>query len=147
MRRLISISCLLAAIFGWLAVPQTSSADVTCAKANPITGVCIVKVPQRAKPERPSDKPRSRIPGGNTACTVDGVRVPCRHNGGVWSNSHRCYLKPLAKQPPKSDPSWMGHTTGAVYHCFQVDDSDTYYVWLATAPGVPAPPDPRTLAL
>ena len=148
MRRLISVSFLIAGILISMAVTaEKAHALPTCLKTDPLTGVCLVAVQVPGDPKPISDdKPRSSRTGGNPGCVLDGSKVPCRHNGGIWSNAHRCYLKRVANQPPKSDPSWEGHSNGAVYHCFQADDNDTYQVWLATAPGAAPPPDPRVLA-
>ncbi|MDC5698064.1 hypothetical protein OO014_12415 [Intrasporangium calvum] len=61
-------------------------------------------------------------------------------------------MKPLAPQPPKSDPRWSGHTDGAIYECYDplvaaVGGIPITYRWAATPPAGPAaPPDPRVLA-
>ncbi|MGW7196195.1 ATP-binding protein [Streptomyces chryseus] len=44
---------------------------------------------------------------GTFDCYIPGV--------GTWSESHGCYIRLLEPQPPKSDPIWDGHTTGAIY--------------------------------
>ncbi|MFK4120057.1 ATP-binding protein [Streptomyces longwoodensis] len=48
---------------------------------------------------------KERSPGW--PCSIPGV--------GQWSESYGCYIRKLEPQPPKSDPVWQGHTTGAIY--------------------------------
>jgi hypothetical protein len=65
---------------------------------------------------------------------------------GSWDAGLDCYLTLMSPQPPKSDPSWQGHTTGAIYVCttWPPRTTGTTELWLATPP---TGPDPRTLAL
>ncbi|MFE2268517.1 ATP-binding protein [Streptomyces lavendulae] len=50
-------------------------------------------------------KERPGSPGWE--CYIPGV--------GTWSESYGCWIRKLEPQPPKSDPIWDGHTTGAIY--------------------------------
>lgn len=50
-------------------------------------------------------KERPGSPGWE--CHIPGV--------GTWSEAHGCWIRKLDPQPPKSDPLWDGHTTGAIY--------------------------------
>ncbi|MFE9121436.1 ATP-binding protein [Streptomyces sp. NPDC007172] len=50
------------------------------------------------------------------ATQVSGTGWPCSLPGvGTFNESSGCYVRKLDPQPPKSDPVWEGHTTGAVY--------------------------------
>jgi len=151
MRRLRLRSSLAALLLTILATatPAPASADVTCHKRDLRTGSCLIHTTAPAKgagAPAPPTRPVGDRSNGPTACTLERETVPCRHQGGTWSNSHHCYLKRMQVQPPKSDPAWQGHPTGAVYHCFLLDENDAYPVWLAAAPGAAPPPDPRVLA-
>ncbi|MFF6979412.1 ATP-binding protein [Streptomyces sp. NPDC008343] len=75
--------------------------------------------------------------------TVPGTAGwPCNIPGvGTWSQSEGCYVRKLDPQPPKSDPIWDGHTTGAIYAfaCMaQVNalptPADGFARWSATDP-------------
>lgn len=70
-------------------------------------------------------------------------------------NGVQCY--PAGKsspQPPKSDPVWKGHTTGAIYDCIvpprvgpgMIVAGMTLKYWAATPLAAPPPPDPSQLA-
>ena len=84
--------------------------------------------------------------------TANGDAVPCRDGQSWWSDSWGCYAKPMAPQPPKTDPRWSGNTDGALYECYdplvaRSGGIAITYRWAATPPAGPAaPPDPRVLA-
>ncbi|MFI5708812.1 hypothetical protein [Kribbella sp. NPDC051620] len=119
---------------------------------SPITHKCTFWL----KSELGKGAGKKTSPGKSTKV---GKRV-CQHNGGAqactsdlgnWSNSEQCYLQRLTPQPPKSDPSWGGHTDGEVWACLREQGYSqgrhlvTKWVWL------PGPPDtvvvdPLTLA-
>ncbi|MFJ8015015.1 ATP-binding protein [Streptomyces sp. NPDC096339] len=53
---------------------------------------------------------------------------PCHIEGiGTLDERKMCYIGLMHPQPPKSDPSWQGHTDGAIY----------YYACLAQTHGLP----------
>ena len=128
---------------------STAAADVGCRKLNLRSGQCVVKikVPPAGRSD-PAGKGSPQTNGRNQAesCSLAGQRVSCRTAAGIWSTTHRCYVKAMAKQLPKSDPTWEGHKTGRLYWCTIPPDQDSYPVWLATAPGAAPPPDPLVLA-
>ena len=124
-----------------------ASADTKCQKTNPRTGVCVIVAPHPGRGSDSGDRGDGGSSGHASRCILGGEELPCRHRGGTWSNSHHCYLRRMLYQPPKSAPAWQGHTTGRLYHCFVLDDLDSYPVWLATPPGAAPLPDPRVLAL
>ena len=82
--------------------------------------------------------------------SYSGKEVPCRDGSSWWSNDRDCYVSLADPQPPKSDPQWEGHKTGAIYECYSpgIVGTRMYTFWSATSPAGPAaPPDPRVLAL
>lgn len=94
---------------------------------------------------KPGRKQQKRV------CQHNGAAQACTSDLGNWSNSQQCYLQRLSPQPPKSDPSWGGHTDGEVWACVREQGYNlgthlvTKWVWL------PGPPDtvvtdPLTLA-
>ena len=154
MRRLISVGITLGILTAsYISTSTLASADTKCRRTDPRTGVCLIVAadPGHGGNRRAGTEVGSISGSGSgasdDACQLNGQKVPCEQDGGIWSNSHRCYLKLMADQPPKSDPAWEGHTTGNLYQCFLAGDPDFYPVWLATAPGAAPPPDPRVLAL
>ena len=132
----------------------TASAETTCQKRNPRTGACLIEVAvpghsikevsqQGTEPRRPKRSNDAPAP----TCVAGDRNIPCRDAfGGTWSSSHGCYLRPMTVQLPRSDPAWQGHKDGNLYWCYLADDSDAFSLWLAAAPGAPAPPDPEVLA-
>ncbi|MER5549951.1 ATP-binding protein [Streptomyces sp. NPDC002589] len=55
-------------------------------------------------------------------------QYPCHIDGiGTLDESTMCYIGLANPQPPKSDPVWQGHTTGAIY----------YYACLSQTHGLP----------
>jgi hypothetical protein len=115
---------------------------VTCHHHN-LAGVCVVTV---GSPGHGGQPPTSGGGSGSQQCVSDGRVIPCTTGLGTWDSGLECYLKLMAPQPPKSDPLWQGHTTGAIYECTSWPPRTTGVtdMWLATPP---TGPDPRTLAL
>lgn len=151
MRRLRLAGLIAATLLGAFAspAPMPAAADVSCHKTDLRTGVCLIEVTVTHDEPEPAGRGAQlerRGKGGPAACVLKDVKLPCRHGGGVWSNTHHCYLKRMETQPPKADPVWRGQDAGAIYHCFLIDDGDAYPVWLAAAPDATPPPDPRVLA-
>lgn len=110
-------------------------------------GQCVVHV--RAPGQGGGKTPGVGGSGGFSTCTDKaGSRIPCTASGGSWDSSLQCYLSLEQPQPPKSDPVWQGHRTGAIYVCLAYpvcqNCTQSGLVWL------PAPPagiaDPRVLA-
>jgi hypothetical protein len=92
--------------------------------------------------------------GGKKAkpvCQFGGGAQACTSKLGNWSNSQQCYLQRVTPQPPKSDPSWAGHTDGSVWACVREQGYDegrhlvTSWVWLPGEPDTVVT-DPVTLA-
>jgi hypothetical protein len=116
---------------------------VTC-HHHTLAGVCVVTV---GSPGHGGHAPTSGGGSGSQQCLDNGQPVPCSRGGlGTWDSGLGCYLKLMASQPPKSDPLWQGHKTGAIYVCttWPPRTTGTTEIWLATPP---AGPDPRTLAV
>ena len=84
-------------------------------------------------------------------CQFGGAAQACTSYLGHWSNRQQCYLQRLTPQPPKSDPSWGGHTDGSVWACVREQGYDegrhlvTKWVWLPGQPDTVVT-DPVTLA-
>jgi hypothetical protein len=139
----LSTACLLLA-----ATPAWAShrPPVHCAQRD-AHGLCVVQVGDPGHGGGPGSG-TSGGTGGTQRCTdIDGKVIPCeRHGLGVWDASLNCYLELTNPQPPKSDPVWAGHTTGAIYDCLTWPPRTTGngWVWFANPP---AGPDPRALAL
>jgi hypothetical protein len=144
LRRLMTI-CLL--ISGVLATAEGTafakhSPPVTC--TNPSRyGSCVVTV---GSPGHGGHPPTAGGGSGTQKCVVGGRTIPCTTALGTWDAGLQCYLKLASPQPPKSDPAWQGHTTGAIYMCtvWPPRTTGTAELWFATPP---TGPDPRTLAL
>lgn len=149
----------LAAALGLLAASPASGTDpVTCPPPSildPQSGVCTIVVtdPGAPAPTQPGSGGGQNSGTSPSACVMaTGETVPCRENDTWWSNAWHCYVKPLVPQPPKTDPSWQGHTDGAVYECYDPliarnYGTALYFRWALTPPvGPAAPPDPRVLA-
>ena len=149
----------LALALGLLSTSPASAGDpVTCTPPSvfdPRWGICTIVVSD------PGDPASSRPRGGDgqsggtspSACVMaTGETVPCREGDAWWSNSWGCYVNPLEPQPPPTDPLWAGHSSGAIYECYDPlvarnYGTALYYRWSATPPAGPAaPPDPRVLA-
>jgi hypothetical protein len=107
-------------------------------------GQCVVTV---GSPGQGGHPPTTGGGSGRERCLDDGRPVPCSRGGlGSWDAALDCYVALMAPQPPKSDPVWRGHATGAIYVCtvWPPRTTGTAELWLATPP---MGPDPRTLAL
>lgn len=84
-------------------------------------------------------------------CQFNGAAQACTSSLGNWSNSHQCYLRREAPQPPFSDPRWQGHTDGSLWACVREQGYDegkhlvTEWVWLPGEPDTVVI-DPVTLA-
>lgn len=114
------------------------SGGVTCPPNSP---VCVVTVKKPATPGNGSGTARNVA--RKQACSIPddllnaGQTVPCSDpDFGSWSNADGCYYTMASLQPPKSDPAWGGHTTGAIYDstCFGTTGTGGGPVWRATAP-------------
>ncbi|TDW94582.1 hypothetical protein EV137_1899 [Kribbella pratensis] len=86
------------------------------------------------KPGKPPVKSITRTP--ERICMDGGAARACTSNLGNWSNGQQCYLRRLQPQPPKSDPSWQGHTDGAVWICVREQGNRfvTRWIWLPGRP-------------
>ena len=141
---------------------QTASADlpVQCSRGssyNPRTGKCVIAVtphpPDTTDPgtrRQSASQPVTSNAEQKCVSSYSGKEVPCEEGGSWWSNDRDCYVSLADPQPPKSDPQWEGHRTGAIYECYSpaLVGSRMYTFWSATSPAGPAaPPDPRVLAL
>ena len=141
---------------------QTASADlpVQCSRGssyNPRTGKCVIAVtphpPERTDPgtrRQSGSQPVTSNAEQKCVSSYSGKEVPCKEGDSWWSNDRDCYVSLADPQPPKSDPQWEGHRTGAIYECYSpaIVGTRMYTFWSATSPAGPAaPPDPRVLAL
>jgi hypothetical protein len=141
---------------------QTAGADlpVQCSRAssyNPRTGKCVIAVtphpPERTNPgmrRQSASQPVTSNVEQKCVSSYSGKEVPCKDGDSWWSNDRDCYVSLADPQPPRSDPQWEGHRTGAIYECYSpaLVGSRMYTFWSATSPAGPAaPPDPRVLAL
>lgn len=134
-----------------LVVSSAAMSSVALAKPGPVhcghhnlTGQCVVTVGSPGHGGRP---PTSGGGSGTQQCLDDGRPVPCSRGAlGDWDAGLGCYIALMKPQPPKSDPVWQGHTTGAIYVCtvWPPRTTGTAEIWMATPP---TGPDPRTLAL
>lgn len=84
-------------------------------------------------------------------CQLNGAAQACTSSLGNWSNSHQCYMRREAPQPPFSDARWQGHTDGSLWACVREQGYDegkhlvTEWVWLPGEPDTVVI-DPVTLA-
>lgn len=107
-------------------------------------GSCIVTV---HSPGQGGHPPTTGGGSGTQQCLDNGRVVPCsRGRLGSWDGSLGCYIALMSPQPPKSDPVWKGHATGAIYLCtvWPPRTTGTAEIWLGTPP---IGPNPRTLAI
>jgi hypothetical protein len=94
-----------------------------------------VELPEETTtPGKKPAKSTTRTP--ETVCMDGGAARACTSDLGNWSNSHQCYLGKLEPQPPKSDPSWQGHTDGAIWTCVREQGIRfvTRWIWLPGRP-------------
>jgi hypothetical protein len=141
---------------------QLAIADlpVQCSRGssyNPRTGKCVIAVtphpPEGTDPgtrRRSASRPVTSKAQPRCVSSYTGKEMPCKEGDSWWSNDRDCYVSLADPQPPKSDPQWEGHRTGAIYECYSpaVVGTRMYTFWSATSPAGPAaPPDPRVLAL
>lgn len=138
----------------WFAPPTSAAMNsdppVTCTNPSP-TGLCVVHVGDPGTGGNPGSG------GGSTRRCVDasGAEIPCERPGlGTWSDSLGCYLQEMSPQPPPSDPTWQGHTTGAIFMCtlWPLVSTGATEIWLGTPqqasdPGAVAQQAERTLVL
>jgi hypothetical protein len=152
---------LVLAVYGIIAAADPASAEpVECPSGhvwNPQAVTCVLT----ARPPRPdTTDPGTRRQFASQPVTSNAEQkcvssysrkeVPCREGDSWWSNDRDCYVSLAEPQPPKSDPQWEGHRTGAIYECYSpaIVGTRMYTFWSATSPtGPAAPPDPRVLAL
>lgn len=107
-------------------------------------GSCVVEV---RSPGHGHSEPGPGGQSGDQPCVDQGRPIPCTRDGlGSWDSELGCYLTLMTPQPPKSDPLWQGHNTGAIYICttWPPRSTGTSEIWLPTPP---SGADPRTLAL
>jgi hypothetical protein len=163
-RKAAAVLCAVA----FAAIPTAAVADdgpVTCPSGHVwsrVEGTCVISVasprtppgPRTGKPRTPTalgKKPASSGTPSTQKCVskVTGKEMPCRQDSSWWSNSWNCYVELADPQPPKSDLSWEGHSTGAIYTCYDpaIVGTRMYMRWSGSSPAGPAaPPDPRVLA-
>ncbi len=76
--------------------------------------------------------------------------IPCKNEYGSWNSDSQCYVSLKDPQPPKTDPNWGDHTTGAIYACTAVGHgnyaAETVELWLAAPPAAAQPVDFLALA-
>jgi hypothetical protein len=117
----------LAAYVSIAGADRASAEPVKCPSGhvwNPQAVTCVLTVTS-PRPET-TDPGRSRHPGSQPAksqskkcvSSYSGKEVPCKEGSSWWSNDRDCYVSLANPQPPKSDPQWEGHTTGAIYECY-----------------------------
>lgn len=113
--------------------------------------ICVGASEQKSGGQhRPAHQPKKSKTGKKPKCVaLGGQEMPC--SDPDFGTFHQgCYIKPAKDQPPKSDPAWEGHTTGAVYNATCLNSHGghglhTGWVWLPEAPGG-AGVDPAQLA-
>ena len=141
------VTSLLASLLLLLTMaPHAMAGPVSCgAGKSLVNGRCAVTVAVAGggSGTRGSSKSHS---SPAASCEFYGKPIACRQGQSWWSNARQCYVEFVSPQPAKSDPTWMGHTTGAVYGCYLPRNgggNKMYWFWSASAP---AGPDPATLA-
>jgi hypothetical protein len=108
-----------------------------CLPKGPCWWVLRIVVEKPKETTKPGKKPvKSITKTPERVCMDGGASRSCTSDLGNWSNSQQCYLKRLDPQPPKSDPSWQGHTDGAVWICVRERDTRfvTRWIWLPGRP-------------
>ncbi|WP_344252367.1 hypothetical protein [Terrabacter carboxydivorans] len=111
-------------------------------------GNCIIWA---ASGGTPGGGSRGGSPGRGTAPGLGGG------DGSGWEGSNVMQFEgvtcrvtsALVPSPPKGDPIWSGHDTGAIYKCLIAGNDfngDRVLLFWAAAPAAPPPPDPRVLA-
>lgn len=87
--------------------------------------------------------------GGEPVCMFNGLAVPCSTDDGYWVGPpNECYVKRATPQPPKADPVWEGHKTGAIYDCskrYLAGTNNLDYQFWSAAPPPPSGADPGVL--
>ena len=160
LKRMLLVAALGMTAFLSAGSPALATGPVTCPPSqtpDPKTGVCVIVVGTPPVGGGSSGGVGRIGPAGGgvgvrpqKCAKPDGVAIPCRDGNSWWSNGLSCYIALADPQPPKSDPSWAGHTDGAIYTCYSpliVAGAPLYSLWSATPPAGPvAPPDPRVLA-
>jgi hypothetical protein len=128
LRRLCVAGCLAVVATLSVAPLAQASSPVSCSSGqvfDPTQGTCVIVVV--APPVGSKGGGGVSAGGGSTGgagvgpqkCVKpDGVAIPCRDGNSWWSNDLSCYIALADPQPPKSDPSWAGHTDGAIYTCY-----------------------------
>ncbi|MEV6270736.1 hypothetical protein AB0L64_26480 [Kribbella sp. NPDC051936] len=103
--------------------------------------ICSWRLRSVVQDKRPTTEPGKKPAKSGTrtperVCMDGGAARSCTSNLGNWSNSQQCYLARLEPQPPKSDPSWQGHTDGAIWNCVREQGTRfvTRWVWLPGRP-------------
>lgn len=149
------VAAILASIFVALGMGLTISSSaaaapdppVGCSEPNEWTGECSIGITLPGGPGKPGTQPISSPTKQKCFSNLAKKEVPCSSPDGTWSNSYDCYLKVQSPQPPKSDPIWAGHTTGAIYGCTGPAGAGIGVfanVWLAQGPAIVV--DPEALA-
>lgn len=146
-----------------LPIPAFADSPVSCPPGTAwdnLMSECVIVVTDPGEPGDsggPSDPTDGDTGVGQPpqSCMWADTKVPCRGQGGYWSNERGCYigLDPAFKAGNMShnDPIWGGHyPDGAIYLCYNPwlgGGNRGYSFWAATPPAGPvAPPDPRELA-
>jgi hypothetical protein len=155
-----TVLVLLLAVYVIIGGPDRASAEpVKCPSGqvwNPQAVTCVLTATPPRPETRASGIPRqsgsqpSKGQPKKCVSSYSGKEVPCRDGSSWWSNDRDCYVSLSDPQPPKSDPQWEGHRTGAIYECYSpgIVGTRMYTFWSAASPAGPAaPPDPRVLAL
>jgi hypothetical protein len=104
----------------------------------------VDKPKETTKPGKKPAKSIARTP--ERICMDGGAARACTSHLGNWSNSQQCYLRRLNPQPAPSDPSWQGHTDGAIWACVREVGIrfTTRWIWLPGRPDTVVV-DPETL--
>ncbi|MEV4261504.1 hypothetical protein [Kribbella sp. NPDC049584] len=144
----VAVACLIAgpalalptppAGYMWIQDPDTGEYNL----------VLIARLPGEKETEEKGKDPQSIK---KPMCQFNGAAQACTSSLGNWSNSHQCYMRREAPQPPFSDPRWQGHTDGSLWACIREQGYDegrhlvTEWVWLPGEPDTVVI-DPLTLA-
>lgn len=128
----------------WTGAPHAAAGPVTCgAGRSLVNGRCAVTVAVAGSRDKDSAGTRSTTAA---SCQFYGKQIACRDGKAWWSNARQCYVELVSPQPAKSDPAWMGHTSGAVYTCYAPRNGGGNKMYLFWSASAPAGPDPATLA-
>ncbi|MDQ2957638.1 MAG: hypothetical protein M3Y42_11810 [Actinomycetota bacterium] len=158
--RAVVLAVVLAAAAATLIGTQAAGAadpPVTCTQ-HKADGSCVTTVTGGGNPGStgsPGTGGGNNGGGAPQVCKDQGKVVPCYDPtfGYFYTDPYggHEYVKLMSPQPPKSDPSWEGHTDGAIYEfviiggCGQCTGGG--WMWLQNPPpGAPLPVDPAVVA-